>query len=304
MHALIERLSRPTTGNAALFLSMTSACWSGNFIIGRWAPGHIPPLTLSFARWGLASLIMLVFAARHLRKDWPQVRAHLPLLALLGVTGAGIFNALQYVALVYTSATSGAVINSASPILIVLACTILFGDRVGLAQMAGIAVSLAGVLTVIGKGSLPALAALGFNVGDLLMLLAMVFGSVYAAYIRQRPAIHPLSFAFVTFSVAAIVNVPLMGAELAMGARIDLSPSSLLAMAYVGSVQSVIAYLCYNRGLEILGGARAGVFLHLIPLFTSLLAVVFLGEQPRLYHAAGFALILAGIWLTASRGGV
>lgn len=301
MPTLAERLARPTPANAALFMTITALCWSGNMIVGRWAPGHMPPLTLSFARWAGASLVMLALAAPFLARDWPVMRAHWPLMLLFGLTGTGFFNALQYLALVYTTATSAAVINSAGPVLIAIACFLLFGDRLGWRQALGIAVSLIGVLIVVGKGDAAALTSLGFNRGDLIFLAAMAIASVYAAYMRKKPKVHPLSFAFVTFAIAGLVNAPVAAAELALGGHVVWSWRTIAALVYVAIVPSVIAYLCFNRGLEILGGARAGVFLHLIPLFTSLLAIAFLGEQPQPYHAAGFALILAGIWVTTRK---
>ncbi len=261
----------------------------------------MPPLTLSCLRWVLASVIMLALSAPYLKRDWPLVRANKALMVLFALTGAGFFNALQYLALKFTTATSAAVINSSAPVLIALACFVLFGDRVGGRQAVGIAVSLAGVLIVVGRGSLTALAGLGFNIGDVLMLTAMLTASVYSAYMRKRPPMHPLTFAFVTFAISGLANIPLMVGELGAGAHVEISAATVLAVAYVAIVPSVIAYLCFNRGLEILGGAKAGVFLHLIPLFTSVIAMATLGEQPQLYHAAGFALILAGIWVTARK---
>ena len=301
MPRLIEWLNRPTPGTAGLLMAITALCWSGNFVVGRWAAGRIPPLTLSCLRWVLASVIMLVLCAPYLKRDWPLVRAHKALMVLFALTGAGFFNALQYLALKYTTATSAAVINSSAPVLIAIACFVLFGDRVGGRQALGIAVSLAGVLIVVGRGSLAALAGLGFNIGDVLMLTAMMTASVYSAYMRKRPPMHPLTFAFVTFAISGIANIPLMVGELGAGAHVEISAATALAVAYVAIVPSVIAYLCFNRGLEILGGAKAGVFLHLIPLFTSVIAMATLGEEPQLYHAAGFALILSGIWVTARK---
>jgi drug/metabolite transporter (DMT)-like permease len=294
---MLDALRRPTAMHAALMMTITTLCWSGNFVVGRWAAGHIPPLTLSWVRWTGASLVMALLAWRHIRRDWPVVREHWPLMLLFGLTGTGFFNALQYLALNFTTATSAGIINSSGPILIAIASFLLFGDRVRWVQATGILISLSGVLVVIAKGELGALTGLALNIGDLIMLVAMITASIYAAYMRKRPAMHPLSFALVTFLVAAVINLPVATIELALGAHVDVSRPSAAAVLYVVIVPSVIAYLCFNRGIEILGGTRAGTFLHLIPLFTAILAMVFLGEQPAAYHGAGFALILSGIWL-------
>ena len=296
---MLEALRRPTAPHAALMMTITTLCWSGNFVVGRWAAGHIPPLTLSWVRWTGASLVMAVLAWRYIGRDWPTVRRHWPLMLLFGLTGTGFFNAFQYLALNYTTATSAGIINSSGPILIALASFLLFGDRVRPVQALGIVVSLSGVLVVISKGDIGALTGLRLNRGDLIMLVAMITASVYAAFMRRKPAMHPLSFALVTFVVAAVVNLPVASAELWLGGVVDVSWGSAAAVAYVVLVPSVIAYLCFNRGIEILGGTRAGTFLHLIPLFTATLAILFLGEQPAAYHAAGFALIIGGIWFAA-----
>ncbi|MEQ1712913.1 MAG: DMT family transporter, partial [Hyphomicrobium sp.] len=124
---MMQRLAERTTANASVFLTFTMLFWAGNFTIGRWAAGTIPPVTLAALRWSGAALLILVFARRHLMRDWPVIRANLPVLLLLGVTGSGMFNTLQYVALTSMTAVTGAVINSAGPVLIALACWMILG---------------------------------------------------------------------------------------------------------------------------------------------------------------------------------
>lgn len=298
---MLRFLSARTSGVAYLLMTLTMLFWSVNFIVGRWAAGHVPPVTLSALRWTGATLLILTVALPHIRREWHVIRANWPILLLLGITGTAIYNTLQYLALVYTTATSAGVINSAGPILIVLACYLFFGDRVSLRQAFGISVSLVGVLVVITKGDLASLKAMSFNIGDLIMLSAMVVTSVYTAYLRKRPPLHMLSFAAVIYAIASVFNVPLAALELARGAHLDLTPKSLAAIAYTAVFPSTLAYLCFNRGIEIIGGPRAGAFLHLIPLFTAALALVFLGEEPQPYHAAGFAFIVVGVALAARK---
>ena len=289
--------SRPTTANAALFLALTMLFWAGNHVVGRWMGAHMPPVTLACLRWIGATALLAPFAWRYVRNDWDAVRARLPFLILLGVLGVGLFNTLQYIALVHTTATSSAVLNSSIPILIVVMGFFVLGTRVRGVQVLGIAVSLVGVLTVIGKGDPRALLALELNKGDLYMLAAMVLWALYTVLLQRRPKIHFLSFALVTYFVAAVLNMPLAAGELAMGGTFDATPGMIAAIAYIVVFPSLIANLLFNRGVEIIGAARAGVFLHLVPMFTAALAMMFLDEQPALYHAAGFALILAGVWL-------
>lgn len=299
---MLRFLSSRTSATAYLLMTLTMLFWSVNFVIGRWIAAQVPPITLSALRWSGATLLIMTVALPHLRRDWDVIRANWRILLLLGITGTAIYNTLQYLALVFTTATSAGVINSAGPILIVLACYLFFGDRVSARQSLGIAVSLLGVLVVITKGDLASLAAMSFNIGDLIMLTAMVVTAVYTAYLRRRPPLHMLSFAAVIYAIAAVVNVPLAAIELASGARLTLTAPSMLGIAYTAIFPSTLAYLCFNRGIEIIGGPRAGAFLHLIPLFTAVLALVFLGERPQLFHAAGFALILSGVIVAARRG--
>lgn len=293
--------SRPTTANATLFLSLTMLFWAGNHVVGRWMGGHMPPVTLACLRWIGATALLAPFAWRYVREDWAAVRERLPFLILLGVLGVGLFNTLQYIALVHTTATSSAVLNSSIPILIVVMGFFVAGTRVSRLQLCGIAVSLAGVLTVLGKGDPRALLALQLNKGDLYMLTAMVLWALYTVLLQQRPKMHALSFALVTYFVAAVLNIPLALGELALGGTFDLTSGTAVAIAYIVVFPSLIANLLFNRGVEIIGAARAGVFLHLVPMFTAALAMLFLGEQPSLFHAVGFGLILTGVWLGSRR---
>ena len=292
-------LTQSTPAVAYVLLVVTMLCWAGNFVVGRWIVGHVPPLTLAALRWTGASLLILPLALTYLRRDWPLIRAHAPMLVFLGVMGSGVFNTIQYVALRETTATSAAVINSSGPVMIALAAVLFFGGRLALVQAAGIAVSLVGVAIVLTRGDPSALAALGQNRGDLLMVVAVVGWAFYTSLLHKRPAIHPLSFAAVTYVVAAGLNAPLALGELALGAHVETSASALGAIAYTAIFPSLIAYLAYARGVEIIGATRAGAFMHLIPLFAGLLSMALLGEAPRAYHAAGFAAILIGVFLAA-----
>lgn len=293
------RFLRPTPANAYLLLSLTMLFWAGNYTIGRWAAGHVPPVTLAFLRWSGAALLVLPLAWSSLRRDWPAIRANLPVILALGLTGAGLFNTLQYIALTGTTATNAGIINSAAPAMIALLSFALNGESVRPVQALGIACSLLGVLTIVAKGSMSMLAALEISRGDLVMLGAVVIWAVYTALLDKRPAIHVLSFAAVTYMIAALLNAALVVLETASGARIAWSLPAGAAIAYTAVFPSFLAYLFFNRGVEIIGPTRAGAFMHLVPLFTVALAVAFLGEQPAPYHAAGLVLILGGVWLAA-----
>lgn len=300
---MLEALKRPTRANAYLLLTLTMLFWAGNYTVGRWAAGHVPPVTLSFLRWTGAMFLVLPLAWRDLKADGATIRANWRMLLLLGIVGSGLFNTLQYIALTGTTATSAGIINSASPVMIAMMSFALNGETVRPGQILGIAFSLLGVLTVLAKGSLETLASFSFNTGDLVMLGAMVLWALYTALLQKRPPIAGLSFAAVTYVIAAALNAPLSAAELSGGASLDVSPASLMAIAYTAVFPSFLAYMFFNRGIEIIGPTKGGAFMHLVPLFTALLALVFLGEAPQAYHIVGVGLILSGIWLAARIGG-
>lgn len=295
--AMGERLH----GNAYLLLALAGLCWSGNHIIGRAVAGHVPPLGIALVRLGVSALILWPFAHRHLVRDWPVIRRHLGTLTWLSLTGGALFAGLQYVGLQYTTALNVSVMNSLAPVLIVAASAAAFGDRLSVLQMAGILLSLAGVLVIITRADVHALTALQFNWGDLLVLIAMVGWSVYSACLRVAPRVHWLSFAFLFSALSAAATLPFFAWEISHGFVFQPTLLTIGALAYVAIAPSIVAMVAWNRGVELIGANRAGVFLHLIPLFSVVLAGLFLGETLMGYHVAGFLLILAGVWFAGRR---
>lgn len=299
---MLQKLTQHTSRNAYLMLVLTMLLWAGNHVVGRWAAGHIPPMTLAFLRWAVAALLILPLAWPSLKADGPAIRANLPILMLLGLLGSGCYNTLQYIALTQTTVANAAILNSWAPVLIAAAGAVLFGDRLSRRQIGGIALSMLGVLVIILHGRIETLTALAFNRGDLVMVVATLAWATYTTLLRFRPGVSTLSFAAITYGVAGIVNAPLAVFEFANGQRIIPSLAVAGAIAYAALLASLVAYFLYARAVEIIGGVRTGVFIHLIPLFASLLGLVFLGEAPALYHAVGFGLILTGVWVASAAG--
>ena len=299
---MISRLGQKLYSNAYLLLSLTALFWAGNFVLGRGVHEHVPPIALAWTRWCLATLIILPFAIPHLKRDWPVIRASMPLLLFLGIVGVGAFNTLSYTGLNYTTALNGLVLQSSGPILIVLVSFLIFGDRISPRQAFGISVSLTGVLVMVARGDPDVLAGFELNRGDLLLIAALVLWGLYTAYLRKRPAIHWLSFTAVTFFIGAIVNTPFFVWEHLSVRQLQLDTQTIAAIAYVSIFPSVLAYICFNRGVELIGANRAGVCLHLVPLFGAVLAITLLGEEPRTYHYIGIALILTGVTMAARKG--
>jgi drug/metabolite transporter (DMT)-like permease len=284
-----------------LLLSITALCWAGNAIVGRLAAGHIPPVTLSFLRWSFAFLIVLPFAWKHLVRDWPVIRAKLGVMVVISLTGISAFNTLQYWALEHTQALNTLLLQSAGPLVVAMWSLILLGVRLTLAQAIGVLLSLTGVLVILLHGDLTALSNIQFNEGDLIFLAAMVVFGLYSVLTLKRPAIHGLSFVAFTFGCGAACLMPLLIWELFTRPVMALDARNIASLFYVAVFPSTLAYLCFNRGVLLIGANRAAPFFHVVPVFGSLMAIVFLGERPQLFHIIGFALVLTGVFVASRK---
>jgi drug/metabolite transporter (DMT)-like permease len=289
--------------NAAVpLLLVTVLLWAGNSIVGRLVRDDVPPLTLAFGRWLGALLLLLPFAYRHVRADAAVLRRHWKMTLLLGLLGVSCFNAFLYSALHYTTASNAMLLQSVQPALILGLSALFFGERTGPARIVAVSLSIIGAAVVVTRGEWQALADMRFNRGEILMLVAVGCWSLYTALLRLRPMVNGLSFLAVTFATGALTMLPLSALELARGGKVVVSATSVGTLLYVAIFPSLVAYLLYNRSVELIGGARAGQFINLMPIAGAGLAVVLLGEPFEAYHAVGGALILAGVILFM-RGG-
>jgi len=303
-----ERQSRSRVGGwlfdqPYLLLSLTSLFWAGNVVLGRFVVGHIPPITLSVIRWVGASLILLPFAASHLVRDWPTIRKHIGLLTLLALTGFSAYNTMAYYGLQYTTAINGLLLQSVAPLFVALWAFALFQDRLALRQAGGICVSLSGVVVIICHGSFRVLFAIGFNRGDIWLVAALLIYAFYVAMLRKRPAMNAISFLTVATGVGGVLLVPAMIWEIGGGQTTILDGETVASFAYVCIFPSLLGYLFLNRGIELVGANRAAPFIHLVPVFGSVLAIVLLGERFELFHAIGYALVITGITIATGRWG-
>jgi len=285
-----------------LLLSLTSLFWAGNIVLGRYAAGHVPPMTLSCIRWTGAFVMLLPFAWRHLRTDWPALRARLPLMVVLSATGFAINNALSYWALQYTQALNALLIQSSGPLFVALWSLLLFGVRLTFAQFAGIAISLAGVLTIILRGDPGALASIEFNKGDVMVAGAVLAFGLYSALMPRRPVTHQLSLIAFTTAGGALLLLPFSVWEISSGVTLKFDTLTLVTVVYVVIFPSTLSYLFFNRGIALIGPNRAAPFFHLMPVFGSAMAILLLGEQPQLFHLVGYLLVLAGVIIASRRG--
>ena len=283
-----------------LLLSLTGLFWAGNIVLARHVGDHVPPVTLTTIRWFGVFLILLPFAWPHLKRDWPALRAHLPLMVLPSAIGFAFNNAISYWAMQYTQALNALLIQSSGPLFVALWSLILFGVRLTAAQLAGITISLLGVLIIILRGDLAALASIAFNKGDVMFAASLVSFGLYSALIPRRPVTHQLSLISFTTLCGGLLLLPFSVWEFSTGATLKFDFLTLATLAYVLIFPSTLAYLFFNRGVALIGPNRAAPFFHLVPVFGSAMAILLLGEELRPFHLIGYALVLAGV-VIASR---
>ncbi len=287
-----------------LLLTVVALLWAGNAVVGRAARDLVPPFTLALIRWSGALSLIAPFAWRGLAADWPRLRGHWPIMLGLGLLGVAAFNALLYSGVHDTTATNAVLIQASIPPLIALVALALFRQTTSAAQLGAMLLSLTGVLIVVCRGDLHVLRHLRIGFGDGLILAASVSWAFYSVLLRKRPAVHPLSFLAVTFAIGVAAMAPLSLLELAQGRTVLWGGPALGAMIYVAVFPSVVAYLLYTRGVDLVGAARAGQFINLMPLFGAALAVLLLGEPLRAFHLIGGGFIVAGIAAFAVAGRV
>ena len=301
MTASGEPADTPARSRAYLFLTLTTFFWAGNAVAGRIAVGEISPMLLITFRWFGTVALLLAIGWVQLRRDWPALRGRLPYLSVMGVVGLTAFNALFYLAAHETTAVNIGILQGAMPVFVLMGSVALFGTRLIVLQLAGVAITIAGVVLVVSRGRLAVLAGLEINQGDLLMLLASLLYASYALGLRNRPKVSPLSVLTVISAAAALGTVPLAAGEALMGRTIWPGNDGWAVVAYVTVFPSVLAQLFFIKGVSLIGPARAGVFINLVPVFAAILGVAILGEPFRWYHFGALVLVLSGIWMAERR---
>ena len=283
--------------NGPALLALCMLIWAGSVVTGRAAAGQVPPALFTAVRWCGALVLALPFGWTHLRRDWAALRARWWVAAVLGFLGVALYNSLVYRGLHDTTAVNALLLQSAAPLLILVVAFLLFGQRPGALEVVAILLSAAGVVVIAAQASWTELERLRFNPGDTLVLIAVVAYAAYSALLRLKPAVHPVSLLIATMVFGDVFLVPLAWAEYAAGGRLVVTVLSVSSLVYAVVGPAFVAYLCYNRGIELLGAARAGQYTHLMPAFGIVLAVLFLGERLHLYHLLGMGLIGAGLVL-------
>lgn len=285
-----------------LLLTLTTLFWSGNMVIGRAIRDDVPPLSLAFWRWAIALALTLPLALPHLRTQWPQLKRGWRAVVALGLLGVGGYNTLAYIALQYTAATNAVLLNSFIPIATIALSWAFLKKHLSGIEWLGVLISLFGVTTIVARGELATLVGLSLNVGDLWMLTAVIVWAFYTIGLQWRPVgVHPMLMLAAFTSVGLLALAPAYAWEITQGRLIHLNATSLAGIVYTGLLPGFVGYVFYNRAVGEVGASKASLFIHLMPVFGTVLSAIFLGEVPQSYHFIGIALIFSGIFLTTSR---
>ena len=297
---------QPSRLSAFLLLALANLFWSGNWIAGRALRDAFDPVTLNFWRWVVAVVVLMPFALPLMRGKWGEVRRHAGILLLLAFTGVALFHSLVYLGLRRTDSVSAVLLNSSMPMFMMLCSWMLERERASGRQVLGMLVSLVGILVISCRGQPAALSYLEFNAGDAWILLAMPVWGVYSVLLKRRPpALGGIELLFVISVMGVVILAPvatfwhesLRWPTKEYGALYVSGLASALGVLYMGVFASVFAYICWNRGVAVVGANAAGFTVHLLPAFGTILAIIFLGETFEFFHAIGIATILAGVLL-------
>jgi drug/metabolite transporter (DMT)-like permease len=283
---------------AYLCLSITAFCWGCNAVFARLAVGEVSPMLVVSLRWFGVVLLLVMFARNRIRKDWSQLKNHLPVLFLLGALGFTGFNSLFYVAAYTTSALNIGIIQGAIPVFVLLGAYLIYKNPVTKLQILGVSVTVLGVCIVASSGDLQRLTSLSINKGDYLMIIACLLYSGYVLNLRKFTGISPLSLFAVLAVAAFITSLPLSFAEYALGNFQYPTPKGWLIVALITFLPSFLAQICFIQGVSILGAGRAGIFVNLVPVFAAILAVLILREPFQPYHGVALLLVVGGILLS------
>ncbi len=297
LHKTTHRLGNLlTTDNGVVLIMIAVLFWAGNFVMGRIAVDYIPPVALAFYRWICAGLIALAVAWPNIKKDWPVIRVNWQWLTILGISGIGIYNTFVYIGVHSTTVLNTLILNASLPVVVAVMSWIFFREQLKGKQTFGLLMALAGVIYVIIKGQIATLLSITLNVGDFWVLSGVASYAIYTVFLRKRPQINGMSFIAVTFLIGAVFLFPFYVAEHMSGAMpVWQAPQTWGILLYVIIFPSLLSYICFNRGVAILGATRASTLLLTAPIWGAILALMFLGEQLTWVHLVGALLIFSGL---------
>ena len=285
---------------AYILLVLTTLFWSGNFIVGKAASSYeIPPFSLNFYRWLFAGLILLPFTLNEILKKKKYILDNIGFFIILGITSITIFNSTVYYSLYYMQVISGVLMISTIPVWIMFISSILGIEKTNKFQIFGVILSLLGVLFIITKSDLEVIKNLAFNRGDLIMASGMFAWALYSALLKKKKyEISQITLLEVVIITGLIFLIPIYILEMIFGSQIVLGKPFILTLSYVVIFPGLASFFFWIKGISIIGANRAGVFLHLMPVFGSIMAIILFNEKFMFYHLLGAIFIIAGITLS------
>ena len=285
---------------AYIMLVCATLFWAGNFMVGKLAfLENIPPMTLVFFRWSLVWIILLPFTYKEILKNKDIILDNLPLLFFLALTSVGLFNSFTYLALIYTQVINASLFNTAIPATIILLCFLFKIEKTNKFQILGLIISVLGILAIITKLDLNLILSLNFNKGDLIMIGGVITWGLYSSFLKKKKFTLPLlTLVHVLCTFGLIFILPQFLYELSQGLTVQVNTNFFYTLIYLALFPSIGSYYCWAGAVAIIGANRAGIFLSLIPFFSTIMAIIFFNEQFQFFHLIGSILIILGLFLS------
>jgi len=285
---------------ASFFLFFATLFWAGNFIVGKAASiNEVPPISLNFYRWTIAFFILLPFTYKELILKKNYILNNLGIFSILGITAVSIFNAALFYSLQFTQVITGVLMISTVPVMIIFISAILKIERTNIFQLLGVVLSLTGVLFIITKFDLSILINLDFNKGDLSALFAMFSWSLYSALLKKKKyELSQISLLQVVIAFGVIYLFPFYLLDTSLGNTVSLNVPFFLILFYVTLFPGITSFFFWIKGVALIGANRAGIYLHLMPILATILAMLIYKEQIMVYHYIGAIFIISGILLS------
>jgi drug/metabolite transporter (DMT)-like permease len=276
---------------------LATLIWSGNFIVARGVYKQIPPVSLAFYRWLTASVIIFPFAYKYFKNEWPVVKKSWQYFFWISLTGIALFNTFVYIGGHYTSAINLALIGTtSSPVMSVILARIFLKESIGWLKIIGMAVCVSGILFLLSKGNFENLLTFKFTKGDAWVLLAALNFAIYNTLVRKKPAsVSPVNFLFVIFALGTALLFPFYLGELSYAAPVHWNMDLLFVILYLGAGASVICFLIWNIAIHKLGSGPTALFGNLIPIFSSIEAVIKLHEKFTVNHTISMVIVFTGL---------
>ena len=285
---------------AYIMLVCATLFWAGNFMVGKLAfLTNIPPMSLVFYRWSLVWLILLPFTFKEVLKYKNVILNNLPLLFFLALTSVGLFNSFTYLSLVHTQVINASLFNTAIPAIIILLCFIFKIEKTNKFQIYGLVLAVFGILSIITKLDLNVILSLNFNKGDLIMIGGVITWGLYSAFLKKKKFNLPLlTLVHVLCTFGLIFIFPQFFYEFSQEQFITFDINLFYILIFLALFPSIGSYYCWAGAVSIIGANRAGIFLSLIPLFSTMMAITFLNEKFQFFHLIGAILIILGLFLS------